>query len=61
MVMAHDLRCTCQVRHGRQDSRADGWMLTHLLPFGRVEARWLLQDRIRNTDLADIMQDGTIA
>ncbi len=58
MVVADDLRDMAERRRSAQDVRADRRVATHHLPLLLVEWSRLVQHRVRDRDLADVVQLG---
>jgi hypothetical protein len=56
MDAAHELRHPRQCRRRRDDPLAHSGMALDVLPFGGIERTWLVEDRIRDRDLADVVQ-----
>src|SRR5205085_12027727 len=59
MMLRDDARRAREKFDARQNLRAQRWMLAHALPLALVQRGRLAQDRVGNTDLADVVQERT--
>ena len=56
VARAHEPRDRAQRRRLEQDALADQWMAPHEAPLDRVERAGLVEDGVRNGDLADVAE-----
>ncbi len=56
VLVPHRFRDVAEARQREQDPLADDRVLAHQGPLGGVERPWLVQDRVRDADLPDIVE-----